>query len=244
MTTIGIIPARFRSSRFPGKPLADILGKPMVWHVFQAAKKVKQLDAVYVATEDERIRAVCEAEGMPCLMTHDRHLTGTDRLTECVGLAPADYYVNIQGDEPMIEPAAISTVITAMHQARDPAIVASNAFTALETPSDVLSSNVVKVVMSQSGRALYYSRTPIPHPKQAAVAVKRQLGLYCFARRGLELFASLPPGPLELAETVELMRFIEHDHAVQMAEVHDDSVPVDTPQDLQRVRAMMAGRAG
>lgn len=242
MKTVGIIPARYRSSRFPGKPLADVHGKPMVWHVCQAALRVPEIDEVYVATEDDRIGAACAALGLACLMTRDDHLTGTDRLSECVGLVAADYYVNIQGDEPMIAPAAVSAVVGALQRCGDPQVAAANGCAALHDPSDVMNSNVVKAVLSVSGRAMYYSRSPVPHPKSAAARYRRQLGLYCFTRQGLELFGTLRPGPVELAETVEMMRFIEHDRDVLMVEVQDDSVPVDTPADLERVRALMAAQ--
>lgn len=240
MKTIGIIPSRYASSRFPGKPLADIGGKPMLWHVYQAASNVSEIDAVYIATEDKRIAQACADLSLPCLMTRDDHITGTDRLAECIKLVEGDYFVNIQGDEPKISPCAVSAVVRAMLASEDPTLLATNGYAMLTDATDVMNTNVVKVVTSASGRAMYYSRSPIPHPKAGHVDYKRQLGLYCFARRGLELFGSLKPGPVERAETVEMLRFVEHGLGVLMVEVEDDSIPVDTPQDLDRVRKLFA----
>jgi 3-deoxy-manno-octulosonate cytidylyltransferase (CMP-KDO synthetase) len=239
--TIGVIPARFHSTRFEGKPLADIHGKPMVWHVYQAAMKVSEIDEVHVATEDERIASACEALGMRWVMTSRSHLTGTDRVAESARLLSGDLFVNIQGDEPMIHPEAIARVTRAMQNAKDPAIMATNAFAWMTDASDVVNTNVVKVTLTTSGRALSYSRLPIPFPKADSAVYRRQLGLYCFTRRGLELFSELSPGSVERSESVEMLRFVENDHAVLMVEVDDDSVPVDTEFDLERVRQLMAG---
>ena len=244
MKTVAIIPSRFKSSRFPGKPLADILGKPMVWHVYKAAKSVREIDEVYVATDDDRIEAICDTLGMKCLRTSDQHFTGTDRLTECLGLVDGDCFVNVQGDEPMIEPGAIAAVARAMINCKDRDVVATNGYTLIENAEDITSANVVKVILTRSGRALSYSRLPIPYSRGESPPYKRQLGLYCFTRRGLELFASLKPGPVERSESVEMLRFVEHDHAVLMVEVEDRSVPVDTKEDLLRVRELMMGGKG
>ena len=239
MKTVAIIPSRYKSTRFPGKPLAEINGKPMMWHVYQAALRVKEIDEVYVATEDGRIEAACKQLGLNVIMTGDHHFTGTDRLTECATKLDGDLFVNVQGDEPMIEPSAIAAVTRAMKACKDPAIVATNGYTFIEDHAVVTSTNVVKVVISASSRALSFSRLPIPFTRGAAVEYRRQLGLYCFARRGLALFASLQPGPIERCESVEMLRFVENDHAVLMVEVEDNSVPVDTVEDLFRVRELM-----
>lgn len=239
MRTVAIIPARYNSSRFPGKPLAEINGKPMVWHVHEAAQSVSAIDDVYVATDDERISAACEKLNIRFLMTSPRHQSGTDRLAECMGRVNADFIVNVQGDEPMIAPEAIERVTRAMQDCRTPTVMASNGFAMLTEAHDVLSQDVVKVSLTTQSMALAFSRFAIPFARGARIPYRKQLGLYCFSRKGLEVFASLPPGPVELSESVEMLRFVEHGHQVLMVEVEDRSVAVDTPLDLQRVQLLM-----
>lgn len=239
MKTIGVIPCRYKSQRFPGKPLADILGKPMMWHVYQQAKKCPLLDAVYIATDDDRIEQACRELSLDVLRTRDDHVTGTDRVAECAERVEADIYVNVQGDEPMIEPGAISAVAAAIVKCTDSRVVASNAYTPFVNPADVIDVNNVKVVLAMDGSVISYSRLPVPYPKGTPAPYYRQLGLYAFRRSGLRIFAELSPGPVEAAEGVEMLRFVEHGHRVLMVEVEDKSIPVDTPSDLERVRALM-----
>jgi 3-deoxy-manno-octulosonate cytidylyltransferase (CMP-KDO synthetase) len=239
MRTIAIIPARYASSRFPGKPLADIHGKPMVWHVYEAARSVAAIDDVCVATDDERIASACENLGISSFMTSTSHATGTDRLAECINRIDADFIVNIQGDEPMIAPETIESVVQAMQACGDPAVMASNGYAVLGDPHDVLSHDVVKVSLTARSAALAFSRYAIPFARGARVTYRKQLGLYCFRREGLELFSSLKPGPVEQSESVEMLRFLEHGYQVLMVEVEDRSVAVDTPFDLHRVRTLM-----
>lgn len=239
MRTVAVIPARYASTRFPGKPLADINGKPMIWHVHEAARSAGAIDDVYVATDDERIVSACESLGINSLVTSANHATGTDRLAECINRIDADFIVNIQGDEPMIAPDAIESVARAMQACGDPAVMASNGYAALGDPHDVLSHDVVKVSLTARSAALAFSRYAIPFARGARVVYRKQLGLYCFRREGLELFSSLKPGPVEQSESVEMLRFLEHGYQVLMVEVEDRSVAVDTPFDLQRVRTLM-----
>jgi 3-deoxy-manno-octulosonate cytidylyltransferase (CMP-KDO synthetase) len=240
MKTVAIIPARYQSSRFPGKPLAQINGYPMIWHVYQATAKSKCIDEISVATDDERISNICEQHDIPCILTSSLHTTGTDRLAECARRIPADFYVNVQGDEPMIEPDAISAVARAMQTCELPNVVASNAYSLLEDNNEIASENVVKTVLTSQSLALSFSRHAIPFARGLRGPFRRQLGLYCFAKRGIDQFASLKPGPVEQAESVEMLRFLEHGHQVLMVEVKEHSVPVDTPEDLVRVRVLMA----
>jgi 3-deoxy-manno-octulosonate cytidylyltransferase (CMP-KDO synthetase) len=242
MRIAAIIPCRFKSTRFPGKPLADIGGKPMMWHVYVAAKKVEMIDAVHIATDDDRIESACKTLGMNYIRTSEEHLTGTDRLTECLGKIDADYYVNVQGDEPMIDPMSIQTVARAMISCTEYNVVATNGYAPIENQEDISSVNMVKVVLTASNRALTYSRLPVPYPRGEAVRYNRQVGIYCFTRKGLELFATYKPGPIERSESIEMLRFLENDNAVLMAEVKDQSVPVDTELDLLRVRELMHSR--
>ena len=239
MTTIGIIPCRYQSVRFPGKPLAEINGKPMMWHVYGQALKCPALDAVYIATEDRRIEDSCRELDLNVLMTRSDHPTGTDRVAECVAMVDADFYVNIQGDEPMIDPVAITVVVDSIRASTNPRVVASNAYARIESASDAVDVNNVKVVLAQDGTAMAFSRQPIPYPKGGEVVYLRQLGLYAFRKSALQIFSELIPGPVECAEGVEMLRFVEHGHQVQMIEVQDKSIPVDTEADLQRVRELM-----
>jgi len=236
MKCVGIVPCRYGASRFPGKSLADIAGKPMMWHVYQQAKKCSLLSDVYIATDDERIQGVAIELGLNVLMTGSDHPTGSDRVAECVEQVDADVYVNIQGDEPMIEPEAITAVADALLHCDDASVIVSNAYTKMNRPSDVVDTNNVKVVLTLSSTAMAYSRTPIPYPKSGEVQYLRQLGLYAFRKSALEIFANTSPGPVEEAENVEMLRFLERGYSVLMVEVDDDSIPVDTPSDLERVR--------
>lgn len=240
MSIVGIIPCRHKSVRFPGKPLADILGKPMMWHVYQRARAAQSLDAVYIATDDERISSACKDLDIPVLMTHPGHSTGTDRVAECVRLVDAEFYVNIQGDEPMIAPDSIDAVALAILNSRDAEVMASNAYVAITEPSDAVDTNIVKVLLATNGTALAYSRLPVPFPKGEAVTYLRQLGLYGFRKSGLTLFAEHQPGAVERAEGVEMLRFLENGYRVKMVEVQEESISVDTEADLMRVRALMA----
>jgi 3-deoxy-manno-octulosonate cytidylyltransferase (CMP-KDO synthetase) len=240
LKVVGIIPCRYGAVRFPGKSLADIHGKPMMWHVYQQARKAKSLDEVFVATDDERISAACKDHGLPSIMTRRDHLTGTDRLVECIKTVDADIYVNVQGDEPMIAPEAIDIVAKAILKIDDPRVLASNGYKPIHDPAEVVNTNAVKVTITTGGLALSYSRLPIPYPKDGAAVYNRQLGLYAFRKNGLEKFAAHKPGPIELAEGVEMLRFLEHGYEVAMVRTPDDSaISVDTLSDLEQVRRLI-----
>jgi 3-deoxy-manno-octulosonate cytidylyltransferase (CMP-KDO synthetase) len=238
-----VIPCRYRSVRLEGKPLALIGDKPMFWHVYRRARLARALEEVHVATDDSRIFEACRALDVPVLMTAPTHLTGTDRVAECARMLDADIVVNIQGDEPFIDPEAIDAVADALVGPSGVGIDVTNACAALHALSDCADPGIVKVVCSQSHRALAYSRLPIPLAFRAPAPAFRQLGLYAFRREALEFFARTPQGPLERAESVELYRFLEHDRAVRMVEVIDDGIAVDTPADLERARARFENRA-
>ncbi len=239
-----IIPCRYGATRFPGKPLADINGKPMMWHVFQRARETRLVETIFIATDDDRIAQQCEVLDMPVIRTRSSHPTGTDRIAEAVRTVEAEIIVNVQGDEPMIDPAAIDAVVQALIASSDDVLV-TNGCHVITDSGDAIDTNNVKVVCDIAGNALAYSRLPIPYPKGGAVRHLRQLGLYAFRRDALKLFSSLKPGPLERAESVEMLRFVEHGHKVKMVEVAPgDDIPVDTPTDLERVRIAMAGRKG
>ena len=244
MKVVGIVPCRLGSSRLPGKPLADICGRPMMWHVYRQATRAVSLDAVYIASADAPILKAAQDLGLDSLKTSGRHATGSDCVAECAGKVDAEVYVNVQGDEPMIEPEAIDRVATAVLGANGAQVLASNAYAPIRDASEALDVNVVKAVTTFDGTALAYSRQPIPYPKQQAVTYKRQLGLYAFRRIGLEIFASHRPGPVERSEGIEMLRFLEYGHKVLMVEVGGNAMPVDTQSDLARVREIMAGSYG
>lgn len=238
--TIAVIPCRYGAQRFPGKPLADIHGKPMLWYVYQQALKAPSIDEVLIATDDDRIRKSCEVLGLNVMMTRNDHVSGTDRVAECASQLDGDVFVNVQGDEPMIDPEAIERVARAMLDCKEETTLATNGFNELNAASDVIDTNVVKVIMRIDGRALGYSRMALPYPKGGKVQFYRQLGLYAFRREGLEHFSNNKPGPLEQAEGVEMFRFLEHGFDVKMVLTpSDEGIPVDTFSDLERVRAMM-----
>ncbi|MGX1134962.1 3-deoxy-manno-octulosonate cytidylyltransferase (CMP-KDO synthetase) [Streptomyces glaucescens] len=237
---IAVIPCRWGASRFPGRPLAQLGDKPLLWHVHQRCLEAKCLDGVVVATDDERIEKACHRLGIECMRTGE-HLTGTDRVAECAERLPADAYINVQGDEPFISPTAIDAVSQAMEHLA-PGTLAVNAYTELDDAGAVLDHNVVKVVVDAEHNALMFSRQPIPYPRGDRPRYLRQLGLYGFTRRALNTFRHLPQGPLERTEGVEMLRFIEHGHDVRMLGVADEGLAIDTPEDLARASTLLQTR--
>ena len=236
MKTVGIIPCRYESSRFPGKSLVLINGKPMMWHVYQRALESSVLDEVYIATDDERISKVADEYELNTIMTSTKHKTGTDRVAEAADQILADYYVNIQGDEPLIDPEAIKLVAQAIIDCDNPLVQATNAYSVMQEVSDVVDTNTVKVIMDVNKKALAYSRHPIPFPKAKIAKYHKQLGLYAFKKSGLEVFSENPPGNIEKTESVEMYRLLEHGYSIQMVETNDVSFSVDTPSDLKRIQ--------
>ncbi|WP_330300607.1 3-deoxy-manno-octulosonate cytidylyltransferase [Streptomyces sp. NBC_00503] len=235
---IAVIPCRWGASRFPGKPLARLGGMPLLWHVHQRCLEAKRLDGAVVATDDERIEDACHQLGIECIRTGE-HLTGTDRVAEVAERIQAEAYINVQGDEPFISPAAIDSVSEALSHL-PPGALAVNAYSELVDVSAVLDHNVVKVAITACGDALMFSRQPIPYPKSERPRYLRQLGLYGLTGAALQRFRQLPQGPLERAEGVEMLRFVEHGHAVRMIPVVDDGLSVDTPEDLARAEGHLA----
>ncbi len=236
MKTAAVIPCRFKSSRFEGKPLATIGGKPMMWHVYQQVVKATSIHDAYIATDSEKIGAACDDLGMKWLMTSEDHLTGTDRVAECARQLDADVIVNVQGDEPFILPEAIDMVTKALLESTVSGLAASNGYEVIHTTEQMEDQGVVKVLVSASNLALAYSRLAIPLDFRVPAPRYRQLGLYAFHRDALEFFASTPQGPVESAESVEMYRFVEHDRPVLMVEVPESGIAVDTPADLYSAR--------
>lgn len=237
---VGVIPARYRSIRFPGKPLADLHGQPIVQWVHQQVSKVAQLDQVIVATDDERIVDVVEGFGGTAVMSSPSHVTGSDRVAEVVEQIDGDIIVNIQGDEPLIEPAMISQVTEPL--LRDDSLQVSTLMHPITEAAEAIDEDVVKVVTNLADDVLFLSRSRIPFPKgPVSYEMHKHIGLYGFRRSALEAFAGWGPSPLEMTESVEMMRFLEHGWRVRAELTEHHTVAVDTPEDLDRVRELVAG---
>ncbi|MBI1873763.1 MAG: 3-deoxy-manno-octulosonate cytidylyltransferase [Acidobacteria bacterium] len=254
--TVALIPARFQSSRLPGKPLLDIDGRPMIEHVYRRAAAVRSVSAVIVATDDERIASAVRAFGGDARLTRADHYSATDRLAEVAERLDCELVVNVQGDEPLIDPQAIDAAITPFEA--DPALEMSTLCRAIDDPAELADPHVVKVVMDRQGFALYFSRAPIPFdrrtifrdgPAQAGhhedgrstVPAFKHLGLYVYRRSVLLALARLQPTPLEVAESLEQLRALEHGYRIRVVETTAESIGVDTPEDLERVRRIVTG---
>ncbi len=239
MTVLAILPARFGSTRFPGKPLTTIAGKPMIQHVWERTRLAKQVDAVTIATDDERIQRACEAFGADVEMTALDHPTGTDRLAEVAARYDHDVIVNVQGDEPLIEGFVIDAAIEAL--LRDDRTVMSTVVHRAE-PEAFEDPNRVKVVVDSAGFALYFSRAPIPfRRKETGIVPLQHVGLYVYRRDFLLEFVKLDRSPAERSEELEQLRVLENGHRIRVAEIEGwTSTPVDVPEDVPIVEAALA----
>ena len=242
MKVIGVIPARYKSSRFPGKPLADICGKPMIWWVYQQCKKVKELDEVYVATEDQRIVDKCNELGVNVVLTADTHRTGTDRIGEVARKIKADLIVNIQGDEPLLEPSTIKAAIEPFFS--NPELQTSNLMTKIKDPVDVVNFTVPKVLTNKDGIGIYLTRSTAPYPKGSInYHYYKQVCVYGFKPEALQFYCDYGmkygKAKIEEIEDIEILRFIENGYKVQYIEVDSETVAVDTPNDLEKVRKIV-----
>ena len=243
MKIIGVIPARYQSSRFPGKPLCDICGKPMIWWVYQQCKKVKELDEVYVATDDKRIYDTCIENDMKAIMTSSEHRTGTDRLGEVAEMIEADLYVNIQGDEPLLEPSTIQKAILPFFT--NPELKVSNLMTKIDNPVDAVNFTVPKVITNKEGIGIFLTRAAAPFPKGSiSYSYYKQVCVYGFKPEALKFYCDYGKkygkAKIEEIEDIEILRFIENGYKVQYIEVDSDTVAVDTPNDLEKVRKIVA----
>ena len=232
---LGVIPARFASSRFPGKVLAQVASKSVLQHVYERASLARYLTATIIATDDDRVYKAARGFGARVVMTRADHVSGTDRVAEAASAENAELVVNIQGDEPLIEPAAIDAAILPL--AHDPGIVMGTLKKAIEDPREVTDPNVVKVVTDRNGDAIYFSRCPIPYERDQARpgAHFKHIGLYVYRRDFLLGYSALPVGPLERAERLEQLRVIENGYRIRVVETEFESLGVDTPEDLERV---------
>ncbi|BCU77483.1 3-deoxy-manno-octulosonate cytidylyltransferase [Luteolibacter sp. LG18] len=237
---VGILPARWGSSRFPGKPLHLLAGKPLIQHVWERCLGCTKLDELYVATDDDRIRDAVLSFGGKVLMTSPDHPTGTDRLAEAVKALPqATHVINIQGDEPLIDPALIDDLAAAM--IADPELPMATAANVIEDEEAISDPNVVKVVLDATGHALYFSRSPIPYRRTvpAGLAVYRHKGLYGYKRDFLERFVTWPPSVLEQTESLEQLRALENGARIKVLITEDDSIGLDTPEQAPLVESLL-----
>ncbi len=236
-----VIPARMGSTRFPGKPLADLMGKPMVQWVWESSISSGVADRVLIATPDEEIVSAARAFGAEAILTSHEHVTGTDRIAEVARSVDAEVYVNVQGDEPLMRPESIRACAQPLLE--NPEIQMGSVY--CECPADEYDqAAVVKVVTDLQGFALYFSRHPIPFERNSRVApVKKHIGLYAFRREPLLDFSGWPMSDLETAESLEQLRFMEHGVRIFMAAGAGTELAVDTPEQADQVRAILAGRA-
>ena len=245
MNIVAVIPARMGSSRFPGKPLADIHGMPMIGHVFKRSAMCSLLSATYVATCDQEIFDFVLSAGGRAVMTADTHERCTDRTAEALEAIEmetgerVDIVVMVQGDEPMVSPGMIEASVQAMLD--DPSVNVVNLMAEMKTTAEFEDPNEVKVVTDLKNNALYFSREPVPSRKKGvdAVSMRKQVCIIPFRRDYLLKFNAMPETPLERIESVDMMRILEHGESVRMVAVETDSLSVDTPEDLARVVEMM-----
>ena len=259
MRAVGVIPARYASTRFPGKPLADLCGRPLIQHVYERARRSKTLARVVVATDDVRIRDAVAVFGGEVQLTGVHHPSGTDRVAEVAASLTSEIVVNIQGDEPLIEPAMIDEAVSPFFT--EPDLIMGTVCHRLESEEEWLSPHVVKVVRDRRGFALYFSRAPIPYVRvesqERRVEGKGQsdrqpstlnfqplcykhIGLYVYQRDFLLRLASLPPTPLEESEQLEQLRALEHGFPIKVVETKYDSIGVDTLEDLMQIERIVA----
>jgi len=249
LKSIVIIPARFDSSRFPGKPLAKIARKPLIQHVYERALQARGVETVLVATDDARILdAVLKFGGAAC-MTSRTHRSGTDRVAEAAKYSDAQIVVNLQGDEPLIDPGCIEIILKPFVD--EPELMISTAKSPLTSEEELISPNVVKVVTDQKDYALYFSRQPLPYfhgkparPDGNLAGSFKHIGIYAYRKHFLELLPTLKESPLERAEGLEQLRFLENGFKIKVVLYDYQSVAVDTPEDLTRVEAMLGNKAG
>jgi 3-deoxy-manno-octulosonate cytidylyltransferase (CMP-KDO synthetase) len=239
---IVVIPARYGSTRLPGKPLVSLAGKSMIQRVYERAKLAQRVNRVIVATDDDRIVKAIQEFGGEARMTRPDHRTGTERVAEVAAHEGGDIFVNVQGDEPLLDPAAVDTAVGALLE--EPQVTIATVATPIKVPGDIMDPNVCKVVLDFDENALYFSRAPIPWVRDTAGHVQarhlKHLGLYVFRREALLEYPTLPQGKLERIEQLEQLRWLENGWKIRVAEVEHDAVSVDVPDDVARVEKLLA----
>jgi len=238
---IVVIPARYGSVRLPGKPLISLAGKPMIQRVVERARLAERADRIIVATDDERIVKAVEGFGGEARMTRAEHRTGTERVAEVAAREKGDVFVNVQGDEPLLDPHAIDVAVNSLLE--EPQASISTVATPIKTPADIMDPNVVKAVLDFDGNAIYFSRAPIPWVRDTTNKIQvrhlKHLGLYVFQREALLEYPTLPQGGLERIEQLEQLRWLENGWKIRVAEVQHDAVSVDVPEDVARVEKLL-----
>ena len=241
---IAVIPARYSATRLPGKALVSLAGKPMIQRVWERARQSARISRVIIATDDERIRQAAAAFGAEAVMTRPEHRSGTERVAEVAAAiltSDEEVFVNVQGDEPLIEPEAIDTLVGAMES--EDGVSVATLMVSIARPADIMDPNIVKVVLDFEGDALYFSRAPIPWVRDRGAPVHAQhwkhLGLYAFRRAALLDFPTLPLGDLERIEQLEQLRWMENGYKIRVAETRHDSISVDVPEDVARVEELL-----
>lgn len=234
---LGVIPARLASTRLPRKVLRDIAGRPMICHVYERARAAPRLDDLLVATDSAEVVDVCRAHNIPAILTADEHPSGTDRVWEVAQGRVADVYVNIQGDEPLITPGHIERLVRPFFERPETQVTTLRI---RATAEEIDNPNAVKVVCDALGQALYFSRSPVPYDREGGrVARYKHIGLYAYRAPALDAFHRLAPSPLERAERLEQLRFLEHGIPIVVAETDDPTIGVDTEEDLRAVEARL-----
>jgi 3-deoxy-manno-octulosonate cytidylyltransferase (CMP-KDO synthetase) len=242
---VAVIPARFASTRFPGKVIAPLAGRPLVYHTYLQACEARLVSEVIVAADHPVVQEALEAHGVPVVMTRADHPSGTDRIAEVAASRAADIIVNVQGDEPLIDPHTVDESIQALLD--NPEVPMATARRAIVDPSEIADPNIVKVVCDGKGRALYFSRHPIPYIRDARTDEPltgchwQHIGLYAYRRDFLIEFARWPQTPLEQLEKLEQLRVLENGYPIAVVDTKYRSIGVDTPQDLERVRNLLEG---
>ena len=242
MRAVGIIPARYGSSRLPGKPLLNINGKPMVQHVYERAKKAENLEEIWVATDSRKILRFCEDQDIPAVLTKDTHRCAAHRLQEAARQIPADFYVQINGDEPLISWKNISAAVP-VRLPKEPEF-GTNIIMPMTSPAEVLDPTNIKVVFDREKRALYLSRTPIPYPYGSLdCTYYKHVGIIGYSRDMLDFYQNSVPGPLELAEGIDTLRFLDYGKPLYLIQTDKgESLSVDTLKDLEEVRKRSKNR--
>lgn len=240
---IAVIPARFSSTRLPGKPLVDICGKPMIWWVFQQVNQVSEFDAIFVATDDDRIQAVCNKYDIPVLMTGSDTPNHIHRIWEVTKLIDSDYYVSINGDEPLINPDNIAQAIKMIPEAKLDEPYFGSVYRELTDPAEVIDLANVKIILGSNNQCLYQSRLPIPSTKGSIdFKYKKAIGIECFNKSALDFFVSTPMGIMEKIEDIDHLRFLEHGVPIFYTKIESESLSVDTKNDLEKVRNIISNR--
>lgn len=241
MKAIGVIPARWASKRFEGKVLADLNGKPVIQHVWERARRCSSLEEVWIACDDERVMKAAKSFGAKAVMTPPELPSGTDRIALAVKDASVDVVVNIQGDEPLIEPRVIDALVKAMTQ--DPQCPMATVVKRITDEYELVNPNVVKAVLDAKGHALYFSRSVIPYNRDKGALSRmkyfKHLGIYAYRKDFLKTWPMLPPSPLEQTEKLEQLRVLEAGFRIKTVETDVETIGVDTPEDLERVRRLM-----